>query len=88
MSTDKDTRYKPIWSDNPLCIDTQPDSTELVDALNKRLSHLRAMAAMTYGEQGKAFRGFNKTIQDDYMWALSDMVDETQALFQAYSQQK
>jgi len=44
------------------------------DRLSARLQRAQALVAMTYGEQGEAFRRMADTIQDNYMWAVRDLL--------------
>ncbi len=55
----------------------------LLDACNEAsilASKLNALLAMTYGEQGESFRNMNDAIQDEYMWACSDMATDLREL--------
>ena len=52
------------------------NSDNLEDQMNMRISQLRAMLEMTYGEPGEAFRRMNAEIQDNYLWACTTMVAE------------
>ncbi|HRI91467.1 MAG TPA: hypothetical protein PLS93_07435 [Accumulibacter sp.] len=54
---------------------------DLSDHLDTRLAHLSALLCMTYGEGGEAFRNHNNQIQDEYMWACSQLADECRELF-------
>jgi hypothetical protein len=52
------------------------NSNNLEDQMNMRISQLRAMMEVTYGEPGEAFRRMNAEIQDNYLWACTTMVAE------------
>ncbi|MFT3820476.1 MAG: hypothetical protein QM750_23165 [Rubrivivax sp.] len=52
----------------------------LEDALTKKLVHLGAMLAMTWGERGEAFRRLSGELQSNFMWARGDVVAEAQLL--------
>jgi hypothetical protein len=60
--------------------DTQAGEIDLVDILSMRFGQLYAMALVPPEDDDKAL--------GDYRWALSDLVEETRALFAAYSRQK
>jgi len=53
---------------------------DLTDRLISRLAHLESMLATTYGDSGEAFRCLNDDLQDNYMWACSDMASECREL--------
>lgn len=52
----------------------------LEGALTKKLIHLDAMLAMTWGEQGESFRCLNDEIQGNFMWACSEAARECRHL--------
>jgi hypothetical protein len=49
---------------------------ELEDFIHERMLKAHALAANTYGASGEGFRGMNDDLQDNYLWALSDMLRE------------
>jgi len=44
--------------------------------LANRIAQLDAMVAVTYGEQGEAFRNMNDDIQDKFMWGINTITDQ------------
>ena len=66
----------------------RPDVGELdlVDELDAKLTHLRAMLQQTYGGSGESFRNYNNHIQDNYMWACATLADECQVLLAGLSE--
>jgi hypothetical protein len=42
-------------------------------ALTNKLSQLRAMLLMTYGEARETFTNMSDTTQDNYLWACADL---------------
>ena len=57
-----------------------------IDALMPRVSKLQAMLAMTYGQAGESFRSMNRTLQDNYLWAVHSKVTTLRMLFDAQYQ--
>ena len=53
---------------------------DLIDALDAKLSQLSSMLVFTYGCGGSAFRSYTDEIQDNYMWACSNLADECREL--------
>ena len=54
----------------------------LIDAIdNTQCALLKAQAliAMTFGEQGEAFRNLNDDYQDRFLWAISDLIDDAKS---------
>jgi len=54
---------------------------DLYNHLHTQLTHLSVMLLMTYGGGGESFRNYNDQIQDEYMWACSQLADECRELF-------
>jgi hypothetical protein len=44
--------------------------------VERLLAQIGALIENTYGHSGNAFRGMNKKAQDNYMWAVADLVRE------------
>lgn len=53
---------------------------DVVDQLTARMAQLEALLSVTYGEQGRAFRGMSDELQDSFMWASSSLADEAHQL--------
>lgn len=49
---------------------------DLQDRVSGYLSKAHALSMMTWADQGEAFRNLSGDIQDEFMWALSGMLDE------------
>jgi hypothetical protein len=49
---------------------------DLRDRVGGFVSKARALSMMTWADQGEAFRNLSDDIQDEFMWALSGMLDE------------
>jgi hypothetical protein len=49
---------------------------ELRDRIGEYVSKARALSMMTWADQGESFRNLSHDIQDEFMWALSGMLDE------------
>lgn len=47
-----------------------------LDCLTEAIAKARAMAHLTWGEQGVAFREMRGDIQGTYLWALADLIEE------------
>jgi hypothetical protein len=79
--------WKPLerTSGTPMTLAIRPDadSNHVTDLLHAKLAHLEAMLMATYGESGEDFRGWNDTLQDNFMWACGDLATECRALFGA-----
>jgi len=52
---------------------------DLRDRIGGYLSKARALSMMTWADQGEAFRNLSGDIQDEFMWALSGMIDEVKS---------
>ncbi len=50
-----------------------------LDDLENFLSQAQAMAYMTWGNSGGAFRNMSDDTQDNYLWALSDLLERATA---------
>ena len=50
------------------------------DALTKKLAQLHAMLFTTYGDAQESFSSLSDELQDNFMWACSDMAEECLAL--------
>ena len=59
-----------------------------IDKLQSELSQLKAMIALTKGEPGETFRIMSDDIQDCYLWAVSEKIDNAidaaDALYNSY----
>lgn len=53
---------------------------EMQDRATTLATKLNALLAMTYGEGGENFRSMPDEMQDEYMWACSDMARELKDL--------
>lgn len=53
---------------------------DLANQITARQQQLSALLAMTYGEQGDAFRMLSTDLQDSYMWACEMIACEIQEL--------
>lgn len=53
------------------------DELRLRDSISELLTKAHALAAITYGGAGEAFRNLNDALQDEYMWALADMIHQS-----------
>lgn len=51
---------------------------EQAEELTQRLTQLDAMVAVTYGEQGEAFRNMNDNLQDNFLWGVSTITEQLQ----------
>ncbi|WP_423459402.1 hypothetical protein [Ottowia sp. VDI28] len=40
------------------------------------IAKAKAISYMTYGDAGEAFRNMSDDAQDEYLWALSDLIAE------------
>jgi len=56
------------------------------DALYESLKKAQAMAKVTYGESGDGFRTMSTDLQDRFMWALSDLLDDACEALDEYLQ--
>lgn len=55
------------------------DIVDLRDRIGEYVSKARALSMMTWADQGESFRNLSHDIQDEFMWALSGMLDEIKA---------
>jgi hypothetical protein len=46
------------------------------EKLGQKLLHLNAMLLRTYGEDGEMLRGSCEAVQDNYLWACSELASE------------
>jgi len=54
----------------------------MVTAIDKAYSHilkLQALLANTYGESGPTFRNMHDDLQDNYLWACTDLAEKIKA---------
>lgn len=58
-------------------------ATTLDDLIQTKFVQLEAAVHMTFASSGESFRGFNDSIQDNFMWLISDKVTELKALYEA-----
>ncbi|WP_406622491.1 hypothetical protein [Acidovorax sp. SDU_ACID1] len=49
------------------------------DALNAAVTKAHAMSMMTYGNAGECFRCMSNALQDEYLWALGDLLSDAVA---------
>ena len=69
-----------------MAIDTvRQAGREECDTLTKKLAQLQAMLLMTYGEARESFSYMNDALQDNFLWACSDMADECLTLSRTVS---
>lgn len=64
---------------------TVSDTLDRIDTLHKKLAQLDAMLNMTYGNAGDTFRGMSESLQDNYLWACSNLAGECNALAEGLS---
>ncbi len=51
------------------------------DTLSAAVTKARALSMMTYGNAGESFRDISDALQDEYLWALGDLLgDAVEAL--------
>lgn len=64
-----------------------PDASvdDVTNLLSRKLSHLEAMLMTTYGEGGESFRGWDDTLQDNFMWSCAELAAECRAIFDTLS---
>jgi len=55
---------------------TAASDLELRDFISERITKADALAAHTYGESGDSFRNLTDALQDNYLWALADLLRE------------
>ena len=60
--------------------ESAPNALEEINTAHALATKLNALLAMTYGDQGESFRCMSDCIQDEYMWACSDMAEELKKL--------
>jgi hypothetical protein len=58
---------------------------EALDRINILVLQLQGMCAVTFGDCGQSFRDLNDEIQDCFMWALSDKVDDLRAVVERFT---
>jgi len=63
-------------------------NVDLRDRVGEFLSKARALSMMTWADQGEAFRNLSPDIQDEFMWALSGMLDEVKAAWDQLGERK
>jgi hypothetical protein len=61
---------------------------ELRDRIGEFVSKARALSMMTWADQGESFRNLSHDIQDEFMWALSGMLDEVKAAWDELGERK
>lgn len=62
------------------CISPAAGADDLANQITARQNQLAGLLAMTYGEQGDAFRMLSNDLQDSYMWACEMIASEIQEL--------
>lgn len=55
---------------------TVNDTIECLDSLQRKLAQLNAMLNMSYGCAGEAFRNMSDALQENFLWACSDLASE------------
>lgn len=55
-------------------------SGDIADQIAARQTQLKALLAMTYGEEGEVFRGMSDDLQNGFMWACSMIASEVREL--------
>jgi hypothetical protein len=66
-------------------VNTQPApertiSIDKIDKLGAASAKLDALLACTYGGPGESFRDMSDDLQDNYLWACSDLAGEIKTL--------
>jgi hypothetical protein len=69
--------------DGLLVLSPNASADDVHTRLDTSLSHLYAMLSMTYGPGYQAFKGYNETIQENYLWACSSLASECQVMLEA-----
>ena len=59
---------------------TVNDTIDRLDSLQQKLAQLEAMLMMSYGCAGETFRCMNDVLQDNYLWACSNLASECKDL--------
>ena len=70
---------------NAYALNTGVSDTDLRSLIGARMTQLDAMLVMTFGECGESLRAMSGSLQDNYMWACSSMLDEIRALLEQTS---
>ena len=52
------------------------EKLDLLNTVNSLSAKLLTLLCNTYGEAGDSFRGLNDELQDNYLWACSDIAAE------------
>lgn len=55
---------------------TVNDTLDRFDSLQQKLAQLDAMLTMSYGCAGEAFRNMSDALQENFLWACSDLASE------------
>lgn len=60
-------------------VSNEPAPRDLLDAfdtLNAAVTKAHALSMMTYGNAGESFRDMADALQDEYLWALGDLLSD------------
>ncbi len=89
MSKPTTATHKPIsaFTAVPGLYKIRVQRSEVRDQIHCRISQLEAQLAMTYGEQGEAFRSMSDALQDSYMWACGMAIREIRQLWDLLGQE-
>ncbi|NID06820.1 hypothetical protein HBF26_18180 [Luteibacter jiangsuensis] len=61
---------------------------DLRDRIGEYVSKARALSMMTWADQGESFRNLSHDVRDEFMWALSGMLDEVKAAWDELGERK
>ena len=56
------------------------ERNDIQSTLSAKLSHLHAMLVTSYGSGYESFSNYSAAIQDNYLWACSDLAEECKHL--------
>lgn len=65
-----------------LVLNPHADQASVIDALSAELSQLEGMSNLLTGEELQAFRRMSETMQEDYLWALQQKIEQARRLSQ------
>ena len=54
------------------------DETDLRYLIGENLAKASALASNTFGGSGESFRNMSDTLQDNYMWTVSDLIEQAE----------
>lgn len=58
------------------------EDIENLDELSKKTAQLDALLHMTFGEGGEVFRRTSETVQENFLWACSEIASDARKLAQ------